>query len=46
VPSGTFDPDHIHLQDVYVNRIIKGEKFEKRIEFKTVTQNTNDSNGK
>ena len=38
VPSGTFDPDQIHLQDVYVNRIIKGEKYEKRIEFRTITK--------
>jgi len=36
VPAGSLDPDQIHLPDVYVNRIIKGEKFEKRIEFRTV----------
>lgn len=36
VPAGTFDPHHIHLQDVYVNRIIKGNNYEKRIEFRTV----------
>jgi acyl CoA:acetate/3-ketoacid CoA transferase alpha subunit len=38
VPTGSLDPDQIHLPDVYVQRIIKGEKYEKRIEFRTVTQ--------
>lgn len=36
VPTGSLDPDQIHLPDVYVHRIIKGESFEKRIEFRTV----------
>jgi 3-oxoacid CoA-transferase len=36
VPAGALDPDQIHLPDVYVHRIVKGEKFEKRIEFRTV----------
>ena len=36
VPAGTLDPDQIHLQDVYVHRIVKGEKYEKRIEFRTI----------
>jgi acyl CoA:acetate/3-ketoacid CoA transferase alpha subunit len=36
VPAGSLDPDHIHVPDVYVNRIVKGEKYEKRIEFRTV----------
>mmetsp|Transcript_38530 Transcript_38530/g.28377 ORF Transcript_38530/g.28377 Transcript_38530/m.28377 type:complete len:176 (+) Transcript_38530:156-683(+) len=27
VPAGTFDPDQIHLPDVYVQRIIKGEHY-------------------
>ena len=35
VPVGTFDPDQIHLPSVYVNRIVKGESYEKRIEFRT-----------
>jgi 3-oxoacid CoA-transferase A subunit len=36
VPTGTLDPDHIHLPSVYVNRLIKCENIEKRIEFRTV----------
>jgi 3-oxoacid CoA-transferase len=35
VNEGDLDPDHIHLPAVYVDRIVKGEKYEKRIEFKT-----------
>ena len=37
VPVGTFDPDHIHLPAVYVNRIVKAEDMTKRIEFRTVS---------
>ena len=36
VPTGALDPDQIHLPDVYVKRIIRGPKYEKRIEFRTV----------
>jgi 3-oxoacid CoA-transferase len=36
VPVGSLDPDQIHLPSVYVNKLIKGENFEKRIEFKTL----------
>lgn len=36
VPTGSLDPDQIHLPDVYVHRIVKGESYEKRIEFRTV----------
>lgn len=36
VPIGALDPDEIHLPDVYVHRIIKGENYEKRLEFRTV----------
>lgn len=36
VPVGTFDPDQVHLPGVYVHRIFKGEKFEKRIERKVL----------
>ena len=35
VPTGSLDPDHIHLPGVYVHRIIQGE-HEKRIEQRTV----------
>lgn len=34
VPTGSLDPDHIHLPGVYVHRIIQGE-HEKRIEQRT-----------
>ena len=36
VDVGTLDPDHIHVPGIYVDRIIQGEKYEKRIEFRTV----------
>ena len=32
VPEGQLDPDHIHLPGIYVDRVIKGEKYEKKIE--------------
>ena len=35
VPTGSLDPDQIHLPGIYVNRLIKGS-FEKRIEQRTV----------
>jgi 3-oxoacid CoA-transferase len=37
VPTGSLDPDQIHLPDVYVKRIVRSENLEKRIEFRTVT---------
>ena len=36
VPEGTFEPDSVHLPSVYVHRIVKTEKPEKRVEFKTL----------
>ncbi len=36
VPTGELDPDHIHVPGIYVQRIFKGEHFEKRIEQRTV----------
>ena len=36
VPTGTFDPDHVHLPGVYVHRIVLNAKPEKRIEKRTV----------
>mgnify|MGYP001091708168 CR=1 FL=1 len=32
VPVGALHPDEIHVPGIYVRRVIKGEKFEKRIE--------------
>lgn len=36
VPAGTLDPNHIHTSGIFVQRIFQGEKFEKRIEQRTV----------
>src|SRR5690554_999923 len=36
VPEGELDPNHIHTPGIFVQRIFKGEKFEKRIEQLTV----------
>jgi 3-oxoacid CoA-transferase subunit A len=38
VPAGTLDPDLVHTPGVYVDRIIQGRDYEKRIEFRTVRQ--------
>lgn len=38
VPVGSLDPDQIHVPGIYVQRVLKGEKFEKRIEQKTVRE--------
>lgn len=32
VPLGDLDPDQIHLPGVYIDRILVGDNFEKRIE--------------
>ncbi|MEM0936715.1 MAG: CoA transferase subunit A [Pseudomonadota bacterium] len=37
VPTGSLDPDHIHLPGIYVHRLIQGE-HEKRIEQRTVRE--------
>jgi len=36
VPIGELDPDQIHVPGIFVKRIFQGEKFEKRIEQRTV----------
>ncbi|MCU0421556.1 MAG: CoA transferase subunit A [Bacteroidia bacterium] len=38
VPAGELDPDMIHTPGIYVNRIFKGENYEKRIEQVTITK--------
>jgi 3-oxoacid CoA-transferase A subunit len=38
VPIGSLDPDCIHLPSIYVNRLILGAPYEKRIEFRTVRE--------
>lgn len=41
VPAGTLDPNEIHTPGIFVQRIFQGEKYEKRIEQRTVRQKTN-----
>jgi 3-oxoacid CoA-transferase subunit A len=36
VPAGELDPNMIHTPGIFIQRIFKGEKFEKRIEQRTV----------
>ncbi|MDO7833993.1 CoA transferase subunit A [Sphingobium sp. HBC34] len=38
VPVGSLDPDTIHLPGVYVQRLIVGSPYDKKIEFRTVRQ--------
>ena len=35
VPVGSFDPDQVHLPGIYVNRMIVGGPYDKKIEFRT-----------
>lgn len=39
VQPGELDPDNIHVPGIFVHRIFQGEKYEKRIEQKTVRKN-------
>ena len=36
VPAGELDPNFIHTPSIFVQRVFKGERFEKRIEQRTV----------
>jgi 3-oxoacid CoA-transferase subunit A len=38
VPAGSLDPDAIHLPGVYVQRMIVGGPYDKKIEFRTVRE--------
>ncbi len=38
VPAGSLDPDAIHLPGVYVQRMIIGAPYDKKIEFRTTRQ--------
>lgn len=38
VPVGSIDPDHVHTPGIYVQRIFKGQTYEKRIEKRTVRE--------
>ena len=35
VPNGSLDPDQIHTPGIFVNRILQGSNYAKRIEFRT-----------
>jgi len=37
VPAGGLDPNHIHIPGIFVQRIVKGVNYEKRIEQLTLT---------
>ena len=37
-PSGELDPNEIHTPGIFVQRIFEGEKYEKRIEQRTITK--------
>jgi len=41
VPAGALDPDCIHLPGVYVQRMIVGAPYDKRIEFTTTRERAN-----
>ena len=36
VPTGSLDPENIHLPSVYVHRLIKGDSYAKPIEFRMI----------
>jgi len=38
VPTGSLDPDCVHLPGVYVQRLIVGSPYDKKIEFRTVRE--------
>jgi 3-oxoacid CoA-transferase subunit A len=38
VPTGSLDPDQVHTPGIFVQRILQGEKYEKRIERRTIRQ--------
>ena len=38
VPAGSLDPDCIHVPGVYINRMIVGAPYDKKIEFRTVRE--------
>jgi 3-oxoacid CoA-transferase subunit A len=41
VEAGAIDPDHIHTPGIFVQRIVQGASFEKRIEQRTVRKRGN-----
>lgn len=45
VETGELDPDQIHVPGVYVDRLIKGKSYSKRVEFVTTKQNMSSKDG-
>ncbi|WP_256461719.1 CoA transferase subunit A [Acuticoccus sp. I52.16.1] len=45
VPAATLDPDHVHTPGIYVDRLIEGPGYEKRIERMTTRQRIPDGVG-
>ena len=45
VPVGSLDPDCIHLPGVYVQRLVVGAPYDKKIEFRTVTERDHTDGG-
>lgn len=41
VPAGSLDPNAVHIPGIFVQRIFQGERYEKRIEQRTVRTRTN-----
>ncbi|CAK9817900.1 Succinyl-CoA:3-ketoacid coenzyme A transferase 1, mitochondrial [Anthophora plagiata] len=39
VETGQLDPDHVHLPGIFVDRIVKGPSYEKRVEKRYTKQN-------
>ncbi|CAK9827064.1 Succinyl-CoA:3-ketoacid coenzyme A transferase 1, mitochondrial [Anthophora retusa] len=39
VETGELDPDHVHLPGIFVDRIVKGPSYEKRVEKRLTKQN-------
>jgi len=46
VEVGDIPPDQIHIPSIYVQRVILGEKYEKRIERKTLTEPKSETKAK
>jgi 3-oxoacid CoA-transferase subunit A len=45
VPTGTFDPDSVHLPGIYVHRLVLNANPEKRIEKRTLTEKATEKAG-
>ena len=42
VTAGALDPDHVHTPGIYVDRVIGGGRYEKKIEFRTTRAKKDD----